>query len=80
MALSGARDMSVISTPPTNRLAVKTQLIGYDEDIIQEAIDRELARSGQVFFLHNRVDNIETIANNIKKLAPRHGWRLDMDK
>ena len=51
MALSGARDMSVISTPPTNRLAVKTQIIGYDEEIIQEAIERELARHGQVFFL-----------------------------
>ncbi len=71
MALSGARDMSVISTPPTNRLAVKTQIIGFDEDIIQEAIKRELDRRGQVFFLHNRVDNIDTIANNIKKLAPQ---------
>jgi len=71
MALSGARDMSVISTPPTNRLAVKTQLIGYDEDIIREAINRELARHGQVFFLHNRVDNIDIIANNIRKLAPQ---------
>ena len=70
MALAGARDMSVISTPPTNRIAVKTQLIGYDEEIIKEAIDRELARGGQVFFLHNRVENIETIANNIKMLAP----------
>jgi len=71
MALSGARDMSVISTPPTNRLAVKTRIIGYDEEIIQEAIERELARHGQVFFLHNRVDNIDTVANNIKKLAPQ---------
>jgi len=71
MALSGARDMSVISTPPTNRLAVKTQIIGYDEEIIQEAINRELERHGQVFFLHNRVENIETVANTIKKLAPQ---------
>ena len=71
MALSGARDMSVISTPPANRLAVKTQIIGYDEDIIKEAISREMARHGQVFFLHNRVENIETIAINIKKLAPQ---------
>lgn len=70
MALAGARDMSVISTPPTNRLAVKSQIIGHDDDIIEEAIQRELARNGQIFFLHNRVDNIETIANNIKKLAP----------
>ena len=71
MALSGARDMSVISTPPTNRLAVKTQIIGFDEETIQEAIERELARGGQVFFLHNRVENIETIANNIRKLVPQ---------
>jgi len=71
MALSGARDMSVISTPPTNRLAVKTQIIGFDDKIIQAAIERELARKGQVFFLHNRVDNIDTVANNIKKLAPQ---------
>ena len=69
MALSGARDMSVISTPPTNRLAVKTQIIGYDEEIIQEAIDRELARQGQVFFLHNRVENIDTIANTYQKIG-----------
>ena len=52
-------------------MAVKTQIIGFDEEIIQEAIERELARHGQVFFLHNRVDNIDTIANNIKKLAPQ---------
>ena len=71
MALSGARDMSVISTPPTNRLAVKTQIICYDDEIIQAAIERELARGGQVFFLHNRVENIDTIANNIKRLAPK---------
>ena len=71
MALSGARDMSVISTPPTNRLAVKTQIIGYDEEFIQEAINLELARNGQVFFLHNRVENIDTIANSIKKLVPQ---------
>ena len=71
MALSGARDMSVISTPPTNRLAVKTQIIGFDEEIIQGALEHELARNGQVFFLHNRVDNIDTIANSIKKLVPQ---------
>ena len=71
MALSGARDMSVISTPPTNRLAVKTQIIGFDDKTIQEAIQRELARNGQVFFLHNRVDNIDTIAKHIKKLVPK---------
>ena len=71
MALAGARDMSVISTPPTNRLAVKTEIVPWDEDIIEEAIKRELARRGQVFFLHNRVENIETIARSIKHMAPQ---------
>ena len=71
MALSGARDMSVISTPPTNRLAIKTEIISFDEDIIEEAINRELDRKGQVFFLHNRVDNIEAIAQGVKKLVPK---------
>ncbi len=70
MALSGARDMSVITTPPTNRIAVKTEAIPYDEEIIGEAIHRELKRKGQVFFLHNRVDNIEKIADGIRHLAP----------
>lgn len=74
MALSGARDMSVISTPPTNRLAVKTEIIPFDPDIIQEALVRELNRKGQVFFLHNRVDNIDKIADDIRKLVP--GARL----
>jgi len=71
MALSGARDMSVISTPPTNRLAVKTEIISFDTEIIQEAIERELNRNGQVFFLHNRVENIDKIADSIKKLVPQ---------
>jgi len=71
MALSGARDMSVISTPPTNRLAVKTELIPFDEEIIEEALKRELGRGGQVFFLHNRVENIETIADSIRQLVPQ---------
>jgi len=71
MALSGARDMSVISTPPTNRLSVKTHVIGFDEEFIQEVMTRELKRHGQVFFLHNRVENIDTIANNIKRLLPQ---------
>lgn len=70
MSLSGARDMSLITTPPTNRMPIKTEIIGFDEDIIAEAIKRELARKGQVFFLHNRVDNIETIADAIRNLAP----------
>ncbi len=71
MSLSGARDMSVISTPPTNRMAVKTELIPFDDEIIAQAIQSELKRNGQTFFLHNRVENIEAIADNIQKLVPQ---------
>ncbi len=71
MALSGARDMSVISTPPTNRLAIETRVIHYDEDIIRQAIERELARGGQVFFLHNRVEDIDHVAEVVKRLVPK---------
>ncbi len=71
MALAGARDMSVISTPPANRLSVKTEIIPYDEEIIHKAITRELARKGQVFFLHNRVNNIDLIADSIRAMAPK---------
>ncbi len=70
MALSGAKDMSVISTPPTNRKSVRTEIISYDEDVLGEAIEQEIKRKGQVFFLHNRVDNIETIADSIRSLVP----------
>lgn len=71
MSLSGARDMSVITTPPTNRIAVKTQQINYDEEFIAQAIRKELERKGQTFFLHNRVENIETIADSIRHLVPQ---------
>ncbi|MFA5060254.1 MAG: transcription-repair coupling factor [Candidatus Omnitrophota bacterium] len=70
MALAGARDMSVINTPPKNRIPVSTHLIELDEDLIRDAIDKELRRKGQVFFLHNRVENIEKIASLVKRLAP----------
>ncbi len=70
MALSGSRDMSVISTAPQNRTAVKTHVVEFDEDLIQEVIQRELDRRGQVFFLHNRVEDITVIANTIHRLVP----------
>ncbi len=69
MALAGARDMSVIATPPQNRMAVETHIIEFDQKVIQEAIDYELKRKGQVFFLHNRVEDIDKITLLIKKLA-----------
>lgn len=71
MALTGARDMSVISTPPQNRVPVKTEIIEFDEEIIQKAIEKEVRRKGQVFFLHNRVEDIEQIATIIKRLVPK---------
>lgn len=69
MALTGARDMSVIATAPVNRVSVKTNIIDFDEDIIQKAITRELKRKGQVFFLHNRVEDIEEIGKIVKRLV-----------
>ncbi len=70
MAISGAKDMSVISTPPQNRIPVLTHIVEFGEDLIQEAIEKELKRKGQVFFLHNRVEDIEKIARIIKRLVP----------
>jgi transcription-repair coupling factor (superfamily II helicase) len=71
MSLTGAKDMSVISTPPQNRIPVKTEVVEFDELMIKEAIERELARKGQVFFIHNRVEDIELIAKIIGKLVPK---------
>jgi len=70
MALMGARDMSVIDTPPANRQPVETVVCAYDERIFRDAIKRELARGGQVYFLHNRVSTIEGVAARIRELCP----------
>ncbi len=70
MALSGATDISTISTPPKNRLAVSTHVVEFDEELIQDAIARELRRKGQIFFLHNHIEDIERIGNLIKRLTP----------
>lgn len=69
MALTGVRDMSIIATPPENRAAVTTKVVAFDEDLIKKVLRRELRRKGQVFFLHNRVEDIEQIANIIQKLT-----------
>ncbi len=71
IALMGARDMSTIETPPINRLPVQTSVCPYDERIIRSAIERELARGGQVFFLHNRVKSIEMFRDKIQQLVPK---------
>ena len=70
LSLMGARDMSIIETPPANRIPTETVICGYDERIIRDAIRRELQRQGQVYFLHNRVQSIERIAGRIKMLCP----------
>lgn len=70
-SLMGARDLSVISTPPPNRQPVHTELIVLDEEKIQDAINFEVDRGGQVFFVHNRVGNIQEVATMIRRLCPR---------
>ena len=70
LALTGARDMSTIQTPPHDRLPVETIATPYDERTIRDAIKRELARGGQVFFLHNRVTTIEAMRAKLQSLVP----------
>ncbi len=70
MSLSGIRDLSVIETPPVDRLAIRTYVTKYDEGVIRDAIVRELARGGQVFFVHNRVESIEQVARRVRELVP----------
>jgi transcription-repair coupling factor (superfamily II helicase) len=69
-SLMGARDLSIISTPPPNRQPVTTELHTFNETIIRDAVSHELRRGGQVFFVHNRVSDIESVANVIFKLVP----------
>ena len=84
-SLMGARDLSIIATPPPNRQPVTTELHTFNEEIIRDAIRVELQRGGQVFFVHNRISDIDSIANTIYKLVPdarigiAHG-QMDGDK
>lgn len=71
LSLMGAKDMSILETPPQNRIPTETVVCGYDERIIRDAILREMARQGQVYFLHNRVGTIESMAAKLKKLIPK---------
>jgi transcription-repair coupling factor (superfamily II helicase) len=85
LSLVGVKDMSTIETPPLNRLPVETVVSAYDERIIRTAIDRELERQGQVFFLHNRVATIERARDRVVHLCPQarveigHG-QMDADE
>jgi transcription-repair coupling factor (superfamily II helicase) len=69
-SLMGARDLSVINTPPPNRHPIVTELHTFNESIIQEGINYEVSRGGQVFFIHNRVENISEVENLVKNLCP----------
>ncbi|MEC5394171.1 transcription-repair coupling factor [Bergeyella sp. RCAD1439] len=69
-SLMAARDLSVIKTPPPNRQPVDTQLIGFDEELIRDAVAYELQRDGQVYFINNRIENLKEIAGLIQRLVP----------
>ena len=70
MSLIGIRDMSVLEEPPVDRLPIQTYVMEYDDEMVREAINRELMREGQVYYVYNRVNNIEEIASRIAKLVP----------
>ena len=70
MSLAGLRDISVIETPPEGRRPIHTYVGEYDEELVKAAIERELARGGQVFFLHDRVETIEEAAERLRALVP----------
>ena len=69
-SLMGARDLSIINTPPPNRQPVDTQIISYNEEAIRDAVSYEVQRGGQVFFVHNRVQNIHEVGGMIQRLCP----------
>ncbi len=85
MALIGIRDMSVLEEPPLNRQPIQTYVMEYDEEIVREAISRELARDGQVYYVFNRVSRIEAIAYRLSELLPEaniayaHGQMKERD-
>src|SRR5271169_1241195 len=71
MSLVGLRDMSVIETPPRDRLAIQTVVASFQEDLVRRAIENEMARDGQVYFIHNRVESIYSLATLVQKLVPK---------
>ncbi len=71
LALMGGRDISVINTPPLERRPVETHIIEYDENFIKRALKKELSRSGQAYFVHNRIEDIDKIASRLKRILPK---------
>ena len=70
MSLSGLRDISVIETPPEGRRPIRTHVGEYDEELVKTALEREVARGGQAFYLHNRVETIDEAADRLRQLCP----------
>ncbi|MBZ5700513.1 MAG: transcription-repair coupling factor [Acidobacteriia bacterium] len=71
MSLAGLRDMSLIETPPKDRLAIQTVVAPFQEDLVRRAMESELARNGQVYFIHNRVESIYSVASLVSRLMPK---------
>jgi transcription-repair coupling factor (superfamily II helicase) len=71
LSLVGIRDLSIINTPPEDRLPIKTYVLEFDEDAIKSAVEKELARGGQVFFVHDRVRSIYSVAQLVSRLVPQ---------
>jgi transcription-repair coupling factor (superfamily II helicase) len=70
LALMGGKDISVIETPPLERMPIHTEVMEYDKKTVREAIKKELSRKGQVYYVHNRVDSIDRVASEVSRLAP----------
>src|SRR6202142_901079 len=70
MAVGGLRDLSLITTPPTDRRAVRTIVTRWDEQVVREAVERELGRGGQCFYVYNRVDQLYEKAHRLQELLP----------
>ncbi len=71
MSLMGAKDISIINTPPENRMAIATHVVARDDALLSQALHRELKRGGQVFFVHNRVEDIDEVCVDVRRLAPK---------
>ena len=80
MSMIGIRDMSVLEEPPMDRMPIQTYVMEYDEETVREAIGRELRRGGQVYYVYNRVTDIDEVALRISKLVPDARWILPMDR
>lgn len=80
MSLIGIRDMSVLEEAPMDRTPIQTYVMEYNEEMVREAVSREIARGGQVYYVYNRVNDIDEITNRVAKLVPEQMWHLPMDR